>query len=227
MLLHTHSPLCLCEHHQSQPPCCSTQLHTQAFKRLPQNPAFISPKVNTAFSLWHLLEREDYNGMYKPGTLLYIIALTRKKTGRTVWVCFFSPSKTRFQEISGFVVCTVLNAVMGFSYARRRLYSRGKVGYSTDCSCFSEMMKWKMWDTFTHFIGKHRALSTLSSGSHYQMAYIVLQMCLDSTELIFWCFSSAFCGARKAWILFFIHIKRTFFLKKVFMFCFCFFLNHF
>lgn len=142
VFLHTHSPLCLREHHQSQPPCCSTQLHTQAFKRLPQNPASVSPKVNTPFSLWHLLEGEDYNGIHEPGTLLYIIAFTRKKKQKNRPYCVgcffkqFSPSKTRFQEISGFVVCTVLNAVMGFSYARRRLYSRGKVGYSTDCSCF-------------------------------------------------------------------------------------------
>lgn len=37
-----------------------------------------------------------------------------------------------------------------------------------------------MWDIFRRFIGKHNALTTLSFGPHYQMAYTVLQMYLDS-----------------------------------------------
>lgn len=64
----THAPLCLCEHHQSQPPRRSTQLHTQAFKKTPSNPAPVSPKVSTAYSLWHSPERKDYIGAYAPGT---------------------------------------------------------------------------------------------------------------------------------------------------------------
>lgn len=63
----THAPLCLREHHQSEPPRRSTQLHTQAFKKTPSNPASASPKVNTAYSLWHLPEGEDYNGVYEAG----------------------------------------------------------------------------------------------------------------------------------------------------------------
>ena len=47
--------------------CCSTQLHTRAFKKTPSNPVPSSPKVNTAFSLWHLPEGEDYKGAYWPG----------------------------------------------------------------------------------------------------------------------------------------------------------------
>lgn len=41
-----------------------------------------------------------------------------------------------------------------------------------------------MWNTFRCFIGKHSALTTLSFGSHYQMAYTVLQMYLDSTMFL-------------------------------------------
>lgn len=37
-----------------------------------------------------------------------------------------------------------------------------------------------MWDIFRRFIGKHNALTTLSFGSHYQIADTVLQMYLDS-----------------------------------------------
>lgn len=64
---HTRVPLCLCEHHQSQPPRRSTQLHTQAFKKTPSNPVPTPPKVNTAYSLWHLAEGEDYIGAYQAG----------------------------------------------------------------------------------------------------------------------------------------------------------------
>lgn len=63
----THALLCLREHHQSLPPRRSTQLHTQAFKKTPSNPAPASPKVNTAYSLWHLAKGEDYTGTYEPG----------------------------------------------------------------------------------------------------------------------------------------------------------------
>lgn len=42
------------------------------------------------------------------------------------------------------------------------------------------MISANLWDIFRCFIGKHNALTTLSFGSHYQMAYTVLQMYLDS-----------------------------------------------
>lgn len=62
-------PFCPCVPTRTRTPskpaaCCSTQLHTQAFKKTPSNPP---PKVNTAFSLWHLPEGEDYKGAYRPG----------------------------------------------------------------------------------------------------------------------------------------------------------------
>lgn len=63
------TPFCPCVPTRTRTPskpaaCCSTQLHTQAFKKTPSNPP---PKVNTAFSLWHLPEGEDYKGAYRPG----------------------------------------------------------------------------------------------------------------------------------------------------------------
>lgn len=65
--------------------------------------------------------------------------------------------------------------------------------------------KWKMWDIFRRFIGKHNALTTLSFESHYQMAYTMLQMYLDSNmlfdvfTLLPWC--------KKSVNFIFIHIK--------------------
>lgn len=117
---------------------------------------------------------------------LYIIALTRIKN-RPCFVgqCFrcaiellpiqnMIPGTKWVCCVYGFECCQEI------SYARRRQYSRGKVGYRSDCRCFWLKDKWKMWDIFRHFTGKHNSQTTLSFGSHYQMAHTVLQMYLDS-----------------------------------------------
>ena len=51
-----------------------------------------------------------------------------------------------------------------------------------------------MWDIFRRLAGKHSALTTLSFGSHYQMAYTVLQMYLDSNS-----FSDVLAQCSSAW----------------------------
>lgn len=80
---HTHTLPCACVNTiKASHPAALLNYTPRLLKRLPQNPASVSPKVNTSFSLWHLPEGEDYNGAYEPGTLLYIIALTRKKKER-------------------------------------------------------------------------------------------------------------------------------------------------
>lgn len=43
-----------------------------------------------------------------------------------------------------------------------------------------------MWDISWRFIGKHNARTTLSFGSHFQMAYTVLQMFIWTAACFFY-----------------------------------------
>lgn len=63
---------CLCVPTRPRTPskpaaCCSTQLHTQAFKKTPSNPPPPSPKVSTAFPCGIYQRDRDYKGAYWPG----------------------------------------------------------------------------------------------------------------------------------------------------------------
>lgn len=129
-LTHTHSPLCLREHHQSQPPCRSTQLHTQASKKTPSKSSLCVSQGQHFFFFVAFTRGRGLQWSVRTRYITVYYSLNKKKKKKSCCVGLFfhsalefSLSKTRFQELSGFVVCTVLNAVMGFSDARRRQYT--------------------------------------------------------------------------------------------------------
>lgn len=141
---HTRTLPCACVNTiKASHPASLLNYTPRLLKRLPQNPASVSSKVNTAFSLWHLPEGVDYNGAYEPGTLLYIIALTRRKKKVLLCRLVFS-QRPRILPIQNTIPGTKwVCCVYGFERCHgiflcpeEAVYSGGKVGYRIDCSCF-------------------------------------------------------------------------------------------